>query len=92
MEELADSFAGNEVASQAAWVAEPGSVFCRLLGARLKTMVAGATADTLMKALATFTLVTLLRAALWKIEVVASGLTLLIASPIAHEVPRYTFD
>ena len=55
-------------------------------------MVAGATADALMKALAAFTLVTLLRAALRKIEVVASGLTLLIASPIAHEVPRYTFD
>ena len=55
-------------------------------------MVAGATADTLMKALTTFTLVTLLRAALWKVEVAASGLTLLITSPIAHEVPRYTFD
>ena len=78
MEELAESFAGNEAASQA--------------GAGLKTMVAGATADALMKALEAFTLVTLLRVALRKIEVVASGLTLLIASPIVHEVTRHTLD
>jgi hypothetical protein len=28
MEEFAESLASNEVASQAAWVAEPGSVLC----------------------------------------------------------------
>jgi hypothetical protein len=40
MEEFAESFAGNEAASQA--------------GAGLKTMVAGATADALRKALEAF--------------------------------------
>jgi hypothetical protein len=55
-------------------------------------MVIGATADTLMQALATFTTFALLGAALWKVEVIASSLALLVASPIAHKVTRHSFD
>ena len=58
----------------------------------MKAMVIGATADTLMQALATFTTFALLGAALWKVEVIASSLALLVASPIAHKVTRHSFD
>jgi hypothetical protein len=70
MEEFAESLASNEVASEAAWVAEPGLVLCffTFLGKDLTPWSFGATTDTLMQALATLTALALLGAALRKVK------------------------
>ena len=64
----------------------------RFLRARLKAMVIGATADTLMQALATPTIFAFLRAALRKVGVIAPSLVLLVASPVTHKVTRHSFN
>jgi hypothetical protein len=55
-------------------------------------MVIGATTVTLMQALATLTALALLGATFRKVEVIASSLALLVASPIAHKVTRHSVD
>jgi hypothetical protein len=64
----------------------------RFLRAVLKTVVTGATSNTLAQALAAFATLALFGAALWQVEVIAPGLALLVTSPVTHRVARDTFD